>query len=95
YLDEVQRYRDCFVKNWYLTGDLVRRDEDGYFWFVGRADDMIKSAGHLIGPAEVERVLLTHRAVAEAAVIGEHDPLIYQSVKAYISNFSFFPGSYL
>jgi acetyl-CoA synthetase len=84
YLDEEQRYRNCFVEDWYLTGDLVRRDKDGYFWFVGRVDDMIKSAGHLIGPAEVERVLLTHAAVAEAVVIGEHDPLIYQSVKAYI-----------
>jgi len=85
YLDEQQRYQNCFIDGWYLTGDLVRRDEDGYLWFVGRADDMIKSAGHLIGPAEVERVLLIHEAVAEAAVIGEYDPLIYQSVKAYIT----------
>ncbi|HZP88359.1 MAG TPA: AMP-binding protein, partial [Burkholderiales bacterium] len=54
YLNEEERYRKCFVGNWYLTGDLAKRDADGYFWFVGRADDVIKSSGHLIGPFEVE-----------------------------------------
>ena len=54
YLNEEQRYRKCFIGGWYLTGDLARRDADGYFWFVGRADDVIKSSGHLIGPFEVE-----------------------------------------
>ena len=54
YLDDEERYRACFADGWYLTGDLARRDADGYFWFVGRADDVIKSAGHLIGPFEVE-----------------------------------------
>ncbi|MCB1809467.1 MAG: AMP-binding protein, partial [Candidatus Competibacteraceae bacterium] len=57
----------------YLSGDLARRDADGYYWFVGRADDVIKSAGHLIGPFEVESTLLAHPAVAEAAVIGKPD----------------------
>ncbi|HEX6935450.1 MAG TPA: AMP-binding protein, partial [Actinomycetes bacterium] len=56
YLHDDERYRRCFVDGWYLTGDVARRDEDGYFWFVGRADDVIKSAGHLIGPFEVESV---------------------------------------
>ena len=54
YLHEDERYRKCFAGGWYLTGDLVKADADGYFWFVGRADDVIKSAGHLIGPFEVE-----------------------------------------
>ena len=61
YLNEEARYRKCFVGDWYLTGDLARRDDDGYYWFVGRADDLIKSSGHLIGPFEVESVLMEHR----------------------------------
>ena len=56
-----------------LSGDLAMRDEDGYFWFVGRADDVIKSAGHLIGPFEVESAIMEHPAVAEAGVIGKPD----------------------
>ncbi len=66
YLGDEERYRACFAGGWYLSGDLVRRDEDGYFWFVGRGDDVIKSAGHLIGPFEVESTLMEHPAVAEA-----------------------------
>jgi len=85
YLHEEERYRACFAGEWYLTGDLVRMDEDGYFWFVGRADDVIKSAGHLIGPFEVESALLEHPAVAEAAVIGKPDPVVGETVKAFIS----------
>jgi acetyl-CoA synthetase len=84
YLHEDQRYRDCFVGHWYRTGDLARRDEDGYFWFVGRADDVIKSAGHLIGPFEVESVLMEHPAVAEAGVIGIPDPVAGAVVKAFV-----------
>jgi len=57
YLNEPEHYRKCFADDWYLTGDLAMRDADGYFWFVGRADDLIKSAGHLIGPFEVESAL--------------------------------------
>jgi acetyl-CoA synthetase len=85
YLHEDERYRKCFAGGWYLTGDLARRDEDGYFWFVGRADDVIKSAGHLIGPFEVESALMEHPAVAEAAVIGKPDPVAMESVKAFVS----------
>jgi len=84
YLGEEERYRRCFAGGWYLTGDLVRRDCDGYFWFVGRGDDVIKSAGHLIGPFEVESALLAHAAVAEAGVIGKPDPVAGEIVKAFI-----------
>ena len=62
------RYQKCFSDGWYLTGDLAESDADGYFWFVGRADDVIKSSGHLIGPFEVESALMEHPAVAEAGV---------------------------
>jgi acetyl-CoA synthetase len=85
YLHEEERYQKCFVGGWYLTGDLAKQDEDGYFWFIGRADDVIKSAGHLIGPFEVESVLMEHRAVAEAGVIGKPDPIIGAVVKAFVS----------
>jgi acetyl-CoA synthetase len=85
YLDDDERYRKCFAGGWYLTGDLARRDADGYYWFVGRADDVIKSAGHLIGPFEVESVLLEHPAVAEAAVIGLPDPVAGEVVKAFVA----------
>jgi acetyl-CoA synthetase len=85
YLGEHERYRRCFVDDWYLTGDLVRRDADGYYWFVGRNDDVIKSAGHLIGPFEVESVLMEHPAVAEVAVIGKPDPTIHETVKAFVT----------
>ncbi len=85
YVGDEARYRACFADGWYLTGDLARRDADGYFWFVGRKDDVIKSAGHLIGPFEVESALLEHPAVAEAAVIGKPDPIALESVKAFVS----------
>jgi len=84
YLGDEERYRRCFSDGWYLTGDLARRDADGYFWFVGRADDVIKSSGHLIGPFEVESSLLEHPAVAEAAVIGIPDPVAGEVVKAFV-----------
>jgi acetyl-CoA synthetase len=85
YLNEDERYRKCFADGWYLTGDLARRDNDGYYWFVGRADDMIKSGGHLIGPFEVESALMEHPAVAEAGVIGKPDPVFGEAVKAFVS----------
>ncbi|MCC6780715.1 MAG: acetate--CoA ligase [Hyphomicrobiales bacterium] len=85
YLDEDERYRKCFADGWYLTGDLAMRDEDGYYWFVGRADDVIKSAGHLIGPFEVESALMEHAAVAEAGVIGIPDPTAGETVKAFVA----------
>ncbi|MCW5657243.1 MAG: acetate--CoA ligase [Burkholderiaceae bacterium] len=84
YLGQDERYRKCFAGDLYLSGDLARRDADGYFWFVGRADDVIKSAGHLIGPFEVESVLMEHAAVAEAGVIGKPDPVVGETVKAFV-----------
>ncbi len=85
YLDDEERYRACFVGGWYLSGDLARRDDDGYFWFVGRGDDVIKSAGHLIGPFEVESTLMEHPAVVEAGVIGKPDAVSGQVVKAFVT----------
>ena len=85
YLNQEERYRKCFAGELYLTGDLAKRDADGYFWFVGRADDVIKSAGHLIGPFEVESVLMEHAAVAEAGVIGKPDEIVGEVVKAFVS----------
>lgn len=93
YLGEMARYEKCFVDGWYLTGDLVRRDADGYYWFVSRADDVIQSAGHLISPFEVESVLLAHAAVAEAAVIGLPDETVGEVVTACITlNDGYTPG---
>ncbi|MDF1521868.1 MAG: acetate--CoA ligase [Trueperaceae bacterium] len=85
YLHREERYRQAFRDGWYLTGDLAKRDADGYFWFVGRADDLIKSAGHLIGPFEVESALIEHPAVAEAGVIGVPDPVAGELVKAFVT----------
>ena len=85
YLNDEERYRKCFAGDWYLTGDLARCDEDGYFWFVGRADDMIKSSGHLIGPFEVESALMEHPTVHEAGVIGKPDAMIGEVVKAFVA----------
>ncbi|HEX6902746.1 MAG TPA: acetate--CoA ligase [Thermoanaerobaculia bacterium] len=85
YLGEEERYRKCFADGWYLSGDLAQRDEEGYYWFVGRSDDVIKSSGHLIGPFEVESVLMEHPAVAEAGVIGKPDPVAGETVKAFLS----------
>ena len=84
YLHEQARYDKCFVDGWYLSGDLAMRDSDGYFWFVGRADDLIKSSGHLIGPFEVESALIEHDAIAEAGVIGVPDETAGEVVKAYV-----------
>ncbi len=85
YWNEPERYKKCFADGWYLTGDLAKKDEDGYYWFVGRADDVIKTSGHLIGPFEVESVLIEHKAVAEAGVIGKPDPVAMEIVKAFVS----------
>jgi len=85
YLHDEQRYAASFGDGWYLTGDLVRMDGQGYHWFVGRADDVIKSAGHLVGPFEVETALMEHPAVAEAGVIGKPDPVAGEVVKAFVT----------
>ena len=85
YLGMEERYGKCFIGSWYRSGDLARRDQDGYYWFVGRSDDVIKSAGHLIGPFEVESILIEHPAVSEAGVIGLPDETAGEIVKAYIA----------
>ncbi|RPA68385.1 acetate--CoA ligase [Cyclobacteriaceae bacterium YHN15] len=84
YLHEEERYKKCFKGDWYLSGDLAKIDKDGYFWFVGRADDIIKTSGHMVGPFEVESSLMKHPAVAEAAVIGKPEPSIGELVKAFV-----------
>jgi len=78
-------YDSKFRNGWYITGDRATMDADGYFWFVGRADDVINTAGHLVGPFEVESALVEHPAVAEAGVIGVPDPLAMEVVKAFVS----------
>jgi acyl-coenzyme A synthetase/AMP-(fatty) acid ligase len=75
---------DAFVGDYYLTGDKAYFDEDGYWWFVARADDVIKTSDYRVGPFEVESVLLEHPAVAEVAVIGSPDPIRWQIVKAFV-----------
>ena len=85
YLNQHERYQKCFAGDLYLSGDLARRDADGYFWFIGRADDVIKSAGHLVGPFEVESALMEHPAVAEAGVIGKPDPVLGEMIKAFVA----------
>jgi acetyl-CoA synthetase/medium-chain acyl-CoA synthetase len=82
--DDAALTEQVFAGDWYLTGDRATRDEDGYFWFAGRADDIIKSAMYRIGPFEVESVLQEHPAVAESAVIGSPDPIRGQIVKAFV-----------
>jgi acetyl-CoA synthetase len=84
YWDEPERYQKCFSDGYYLTGDLARRDKDGYFWFIGRKDDVIKTSGHLIGPFEVESALMEHKAVAESGVIGKPDPVAFETIKAFV-----------
>ncbi len=85
YWHNEEMYNSRFQNGWYITGDKARMDEDGYFWFVGRADDVINTAGHLVGPFEVESALIEHPAVAEAGVIGKPDPIAMEIVKAFVS----------
>jgi acetyl-CoA synthetase len=84
YLNDEARTAKCFRDGWYLSGDLAKRDADGYYWFVGRADDVIKAAGHLISPFEVESALMTHAAVSQVGVIGVPDPIAGAAVKAFV-----------
>ena len=85
YWKKDELYQSRFKNGWYITGDRARRDEEGYYWFVGRTDDVINTAGHLVGPFEVESVLIEHPAVAEAGVIGKPDPIAMEVVKAFVS----------
>jgi len=79
-----KKYKSYFLKDWYITGDLAYKDKDGYFWFIGRADDVIKTSGERVGPFEVESCLLEHPAVVEAGVIGKPDPLRGEIIKAFV-----------
>ena len=85
YWQQQERYDSRFVNGWYITGDEAVRDSDGYYWFIGRSDDVINTAGHLVGPFEVESALIEHPAVAEAGVIGKPDPIAMEVVKAFVS----------
>jgi len=80
-----ETYDSKFVNGWYVCGDRASIDDDGYFWFVGRDDDVINTGGHLVGPFEIESALLEHEAVAESAVVGKPDPVNMEVVKAFIS----------
>ena len=85
YWNDQKRYDACFKNGWYLSGDKAKRDDDGYFWFVGRNDDVINTAGHLVSPFEVESALIEHEAVAEAGVIGKPDKVAMEIVKAFVT----------
>ena len=85
YWNKQEMYDSKFKSGWYITGDRARMDADGYYWFVGRDDDVINTAGHLVGPFEVESALIEHPAVAEAGVIGKPDPERLEIVKAFVS----------
>ena len=85
YWKQDDMHNSRFKKGWYITGDQASRDKEGYFWFQGRADDVINTAGHLVGPFEVESALIEHPAVAEAGVIGKPDPIAMEIVKAFVT----------
>jgi acetyl-CoA synthetase len=78
------QYESKFENGWYVTGDRGRIDDDGYYWFVGRDDDVINTGGHLVGPFEIESALLEHEAIAESAAIGAPDPVNMEVVKAFV-----------
>ena len=85
YWNDQERYDSRFKNGWYYTGDKAKKDEDGYIWFVGRDDDVINTAGHLVSPFEVESILIEHEAVAEAGVIGKPDDVAMEVVKAFVT----------
>lgn len=85
YLNNEAAYQKKFQNGWYWTGDMARRDENDYFWFVGRSDDVINTAGHLVSPFEVESALLEVPEIAESAVIGAPDEMLYEKVVAFVA----------
>ncbi len=85
YRNNPEGYARKFANGWYLTGDRGTVDADGYFWFVGRDDDVINTGGHLVGPFEVESALLEHPAVAESAAVAKPDPVNMEVVKAFVT----------
>jgi len=84
YYKDPERTQAAFRGDWYLTGDRARQDENGYFWFEGRSDDIIISSGYTIGPFEVEDALVKHPAVKECAVVASPDPVRGSIVKAFV-----------
>ncbi|MFC1768757.1 acetate--CoA ligase [Nanoarchaeota archaeon] len=80
-----KKYNEYFQNNWYITGDRALIDKDGFIWFVGRADDVIKTSGHRVGPFEVESALVAHPSIAEAGVIGKPDKLYGEIIKAFVT----------
>lgn len=85
YLHNDEQYQSKFINGWYVTGDQARIDRDGYYWFMGRDDDVINTGGHLVGPFEVESALIEHPAVAESAAIGIPDDDMLEVVKAFVA----------
>jgi acetyl-CoA synthetase len=85
YWNNEEKYKEKFIKGWYLTGDRASIDNDGYFWFVGRDDDVINTGGHLVSPFEVESALLEHPAVVESAVVAKPDEINMEVIKAFIT----------
>ncbi len=84
YIGNPEKMAGVFIDNYYYTGDRASIDQDGYWWFVGRSDDVIKSSDYRVGPFEVESALMEHDAVAEAAVVGVPDEKRHQLVKAFV-----------
>jgi acetyl-CoA synthetase len=84
YIHNEDAFNDKFRNDLYITGDLAYQDEDGYFWYVSRSDDVINTAGHLVGPFEVESALLEIDEIGDAAVIGVADPLLHQKIIAFV-----------
>jgi len=85
YLGNTVAYQSKFRQGYYITGDLAKKDADGYFWFVGRDDDVINTSGHLVSPFEVESSLLELPEIADVGVIGAPDPLLWQKVVAFVT----------
>ena len=85
YWNNNEKYQEKFVNGWYLSGDRASIDNEGYFWFIGRDDDVINTGGHLVSPFEVESALLEHPAVGESAVVAKPDEINMEVVKAFIT----------
>jgi acetyl-CoA synthetase len=85
YWNNEETYQKKFRNGWYMTGDRASLDKEGYFWFVGRDDDIINTGGHLVSPFEVESVLLEHPSIAESAVVSKPDPINMEVVKAFVT----------
>jgi acetyl-CoA synthetase len=85
YWNHKETYEAKFKNGWYICGDRASIDSDGYYWFIGRDDDVINTAGHLVGPFEIESALLEHPSVAESAAVGKPDPINMEVVKAFVA----------